>query len=138
MRNPVRCFHDLTGMQLENIQGAYFLRKCLKSFINFNIRFYFQWGLFLNRYVNTCLENRAYIYLKGNRIFLNTHIVRRFKSIYLDDQNQSFRGVLKKKGSENMQQVYTRTPMPKCDFNKVALKYAANLHESTHAKVRIQ
>ena len=30
------------------------------------------------------------------------------------------RGVLKKRCSENMQQIYRRTSMPKCDFNKVA------------------
>ena len=33
---------------------------------------------------------------------------------------QPFRGVLKKMCSENMQQIYTRTPMPKYHFNKVA------------------
>ena len=33
---------------------------------------------------------------------------------------QWFRGVLKKRCSEKMQQIYRRTPMPKCDFNKVA------------------
>ena len=35
-------------------------------------------------------------------------------------QKQPFRGVLKKKFLENIQQSYRRTPMPKCDFNKVA------------------
>ena len=35
-------------------------------------------------------------------------------------QKQLSGGVLKKKCSENMQQIYRRTPMPKCDFNKVA------------------
>ena len=35
-------------------------------------------------------------------------------------QKQPPRGVLKKKRSENMQQIYIRTPMPKCDFKKVA------------------
>ena len=29
-------------------------------------------------------------------------------------------GVLRKRCSENMQQTYWRTPMPKCNFNKVA------------------
>ena len=33
---------------------------------------------------------------------------------------QPSRGVLRKKCSENMQQIYRRTPMPKCDLNKVA------------------
>ena len=35
-------------------------------------------------------------------------------------QNQASRGVLLKRCSENMQQIYKKTPMPKCDFNKVA------------------
>ena len=37
-------------------------------------------------------------------------------------QEQPSRGVLKKRCSENMQQIYRRTPMPKCNFNKVALQ----------------
>ena len=37
-------------------------------------------------------------------------------------QKQPSRGALKKRCSENMQQIYWRTPMPKCDFNKVALE----------------
>ena len=37
-------------------------------------------------------------------------------------QKQPSRSVLKKRCSENIQQVYGRTPMPKCDFNKVALR----------------
>ena len=36
-------------------------------------------------------------------------------------QKQPPRGVLRKRCSENMQQIYRRTPKPKCDFNKVAL-----------------
>ena len=35
-------------------------------------------------------------------------------------QKQPSGGVLKKKCSENMQRIYRRTAMPKCDFNKVA------------------
>ena len=35
-------------------------------------------------------------------------------------QKQLFRGVLVKRCSENMRQIYRRTPMPKFDFNKVA------------------
>ena len=40
--------------------------------------------------------------------------------LFLDSQKQPSRGVLRKRCSENMQQMYRRTPMPKCDFNKVA------------------
>ena len=35
-------------------------------------------------------------------------------------QKQSPRGILRKSCSENMQQIYRRTTLPKCDFNKVA------------------
>ena len=35
-------------------------------------------------------------------------------------QKQPSKGVLKKRCYENMQQICRRTPMPKCDFNKVA------------------
>ena len=38
-------------------------------------------------------------------------------------QKQSPTGVLKKRCSGNMQQIYRRTPMPKCDFNKVAKQF---------------
>ena len=32
------------------------------------------------------------------------------------------RGVLSKRCSDNMQQIYRRTPIPKCDLNKVAMQ----------------
>ena len=35
-------------------------------------------------------------------------------------QKQPSRGVLKKRCTENIRQIYRRTPVPKCDFNKVA------------------
>ena len=36
-------------------------------------------------------------------------------------KKQPPRGVLEKRCSENMKQIYRKAPMPKCDFNKVAL-----------------
>ena len=35
-------------------------------------------------------------------------------------QKQHFRSVLIQRCAENMQQIYKRTPMPMCDFNKTA------------------
>ena len=35
-------------------------------------------------------------------------------------QKQPPRDVPKKRCSENMEQIYRRTPMPKCDFDKVS------------------
>ena len=42
------------------------------------------------------------------------------KQLTSEVQTQPSRGVLKKRCSENMQQIYRRIPMPKCNFNKVA------------------
>ena len=38
-------------------------------------------------------------------------------------QKQPSRGVLRKRCPENMQEIYRRTPMSKCDFSKVALQF---------------
>ena len=43
-------------------------------------------------------------------------------TIHFKLQKQPARGVLRKRCSENMQQICWRTHMPKCDFNKVALQ----------------
>ena len=43
------------------------------------------------------------------------HVASNFNSV----QKQPSRGVPKKEFSENMQQIYRKTPMSKCDFNKV-------------------
>ena len=40
----------------------------------------------------------------------------------MKQQKQPSRGVSKKRCSENMQQIYRRTHMPKCDFNKIAFQ----------------
>ena len=39
-----------------------------------------------------------------------------------NNYKQPPRGVLSERSSENTQQISRRTPMPKCDFNKVALQ----------------
>ena len=50
--------------------------------------------------------------------------------VYFDMQEQPSVGDLKKTNSENLQQIYRRTAMPKCDFNKVALLCFATLLNS--------
>ena len=52
-------------------------------------------------------------------------------------QKQPPRGVLKKKCSENMLQIYKRTPMPKCDFNKVAADLVTFTEEILHGKLHL-
>ena len=63
------------------------------------------------------------------------------KSAYNEEQ-AAVRGIFRKKCSQSMQQIYKRTPMPKCDFNKVAkqlrkvvLRNFANFTENTCARV---
>ena len=46
-----------------------------------------------------------------------------------NSQKQSFRCVLTKRCSENMQQIYRKTSMPKWDFNKVALQMTIALKQ---------
>ena len=42
-------------------------------------------------------------------------------------QRQPTKVVLKKRCSESMQQIYKRTPMPKCDFNKMKLHFGIDV-----------
>ena len=43
-------------------------------------------------------------------------------------QKQPSRAVLRKKCSENMQQIYRRAPMSKCDFSKVTKQVIVSAH----------
>ena len=57
------------------------------------------------------------------KIFIKIQLAPISKSyLKFKHQTQPFRVVLSKRCSENMQQIYRRTPRPKCDFNKVALQ----------------
>ena len=48
-------------------------------------------------------------------------VICRKRDLHVSEAEVQPRGVLTKRCSENMQQIYARTPMSKCDFNKVAL-----------------
>ena len=59
----------------------------------------------------------------GLGIFLGLYFVRfRYFVNFSQIKKQPSRGVLRKRCCENMLLIYRRTPMPKCDFNKVALQ----------------
>ena len=49
-------------------------------------------------------------------------VVRKNFSKAWKNKKQPSRGALRKRCSENMQHIYRRTPIPKCDFNKIAMK----------------
>ena len=91
--------------------------------------------LFFKKYFSL-IKNCRELHLKINRkLYLDVTFwlpykwiqnrVRRFRDSFSgisDIQKQSSRGVSRKRCSENMQQLYRRTPMPKCDLNKVVLQ----------------
>ena len=61
------------------------------------------------------------------RKYNQIHLIGGFNIEEYNKQKQPFRGVFKKRCSENMQQIYRRTPMPKCDFNKeIALRHGCS------------
>ena len=63
---------------------------------------------------------KKHIYYQQHNIKTKCWIHFKSKSQSLFLQKQPPKGVSRKRCSENMQQIYRRTPMPKCDFNKVA------------------
>ena len=64
---------------------------------------------------------KSYILQNQKSIFKSTIETKtKTRGELISFQKQPLNGVLKKMCSENMQQIYRRTPMPKCDFNKVA------------------
>ena len=59
-----------------------------------------------------------YCSVKYRKIKMKVKKEKSFSLLYI--KKQPYRGVLRKRCYENMQQIHSRTPMPKCDFNKVA------------------
>ena len=67
------------------------------------------------------VENLSFKNYKSMIVMSSYYVlVPRHKDQYpLNQQKQSSRGVLRKRCSKYMQQIYRRTSMPKCDFKKV-------------------
>ena len=66
-------------------------------------------------------ENLSFKNYKSMTVMYSYYVlVPRHKEQYpLNQQKQSSRGALRKRCSKYMQQIYRRTPMPKCEFKKV-------------------
>ena len=64
----------------------------------------------------------SYMHLCCHHINLHTSLQRKQVKTCLN-QKQLSRVVPRKKCSGNMQHIYRKTPMPKCDFNKVASNF---------------
>ena len=71
-----------------------------------------------------CLFKELHQYLRVKNFWTTSYhamcnrMVERMNSALL--RSSQPRGVPRKRCSENMQRIHRRTPMPKCDFNKVA------------------
>ena len=81
--------------------------------------------------ISTFFEDISFLNPRSHLMFdwvLNTPLTDVSSKNFLKQvQKQPSRGVLIKRCSENMQQSYRRTPMPKCDFNKVAIFFEITL-----------
>ena len=87
-----------------------------------------QWSSYLRHIMYTWDCFRKKLHLRCLTGFWIASVYHRSTSLY--SQNQPSRGVLMKRCSDNMQQIYRRTPMPQCDVNKAALQLNCN-HTST-------
>ena len=62
-----------------------------------------------------------YIWLIDFQRFLSNIHSRNMSVLSIQCRKHPFRGVLIKRCSENMQQIYKRTPIPKCDSNFIEI-----------------
>ena len=96
------CKRNLQKYQVGNLKSGkniFYLALCSFSFVTKNIR-----QVKFNMNLNLILIYSYDIYKPGtNGFYICTEAVSRMSS--------------KKRFSENMQQNYKRTPMPRCDFN---------------------
>ena len=65
---------------------------------------------------NSCQKLHLASIMRNHRIKL---VICLYLAVISNIQKQPSRGVLIKRYAENMQKIYRRTPMPKCNFNNV-------------------
>ena len=108
--------HSLeTNLKLQLIWESQIKSKTVMSEIKkrlFFVPFILSKGIFFN----ICLLSQWCIFLH-----IRKHYVIHFCCLFLKS-SKAFSCILKKISSKNTQQIYRRTLMPKCDFNKVALR----------------
>ena len=87
----------------------------------------------ISKVLMTCFSQLQHIFKRETKFFYLWFLKLRKSNISRVNcivQKQPSRGVLRRRCSKNMHQIYRRTPMPKSDFNKVALQLYEN-HTST-------
>ena len=108
-------------------------RRCLykKSLYSFFAFLFTHFTPMLHSYtfLKMSENQRFFSFLKAKKFLLDSCV--RLLCLIFDliilklgtTQKQPSRGVLRKRCSENVKQIYKRTPMTNCDFNTVALQY---------------
>ena len=81
------------------------------------------WSVFFKRNIRKTLQHRYFPvkiakFLRTFFFYGNLPVVASWSQIYRSSHPKVF--LRKQRCSENAQQIYRRTPMPRCDFNKVA------------------
>ena len=116
----------------KNLGGALFYNSVLTQQTEMPLQWNLNYGLSIAKqirqyYGETCGAVIFSLYFSKLHTFLFFQLLNLWPILSYTDkflafyhQRQPPRGVLKKRCSENMQQIYSRTLMPKCDFNKVA------------------
>ena len=105
-----------------------FMTKCDGN--NYKIRQLFKYKM-RQKFITKCVRfliTKCNSYYKMRRLLqiVTVHSIQYTscdslkKRLLSMSQKQPSRYVLRKSCSENIQQIYRRTPMPKCDFNKFA------------------
>ena len=90
-----------------------------------NSKWAFQWKMQFNpdpnKQANKVVFSRKTKNSSHPPVAFNNNVIKKYPHHkHLGIQKQPPRGILKKRFSENMH--YRRTPMPKCDFNRIALQ----------------
>ena len=100
-------------------QGLWFNRTHLRLFQNMSVKTYTDFFLSFGGYTVkiSYLKDKMRYGMRVHILLNNLASLGMYCKYY---QKQPPRGVLKKNCSENMQQIYRKTPIPKCDFNKFA------------------
>ena len=93
------------------------ITECLLKFYMANRTLY--WIL----HANTNLSDpHSLLKIRSPSVNVLSNIMTYYSHKNANRQKQPVRGVLRNRCSENIQQIYRRTPLLKCDFTKVALQ----------------
>ena len=119
-----KIFADDTSL-LSKVYDIDISAKELNFDLEKNSKWAFQWKMQFNpdpnKQANKVVFSRKTKNSSHPPVAFNNNVIKKYPHHkHLGIQKQPPRGILKKRFSENMH--YRRTPMPKCDFNRIALQ----------------